>query len=116
MADTPSLREFYERTTVPLVVHQEKLREADQRALQIKEKADEAALELQRTTQTYKDEQANELRVQLKNEREDYARSSDLSLLAARVSVVANLAIATLITLLLSIVGVLLTALLRGTG
>ena len=111
MPEHPSLREFYKATHTPNREVARLLREADQRALSIKETADEKALGLAREIQTYKDEKANELRDQLKNEREDYARTGDLQLLANRVTVVANLAIATLITLLLSIVGILLTAL-----
>jgi len=49
--------------------HLEALREADQRALAIKERADEKALELARDGQTYRDEQANRLREQIAQER-----------------------------------------------
>jgi vacuolar-type H+-ATPase subunit E/Vma4 len=45
------------------------LREADQRAIQIKETADAEALDLARQIQTYKDEKANELREQINSER-----------------------------------------------
>lgn len=48
------------------------LREADQRALQIKEQADRDALELDRQIRSYKDEKANQLREQLGAERNQY--------------------------------------------
>jgi len=54
------------------------LREADQRALQIKETADQEALRIASNIQTYKDEKANELRAQLAGERLDYATKEDL--------------------------------------
>ena len=57
---------------VTLREHFEALREADQRALQIKDKADEEALALAREIQAYKDEKANELREQINNERGVY--------------------------------------------
>lgn len=47
----------------------DKLREADQRALSIKETADLAALGLAREHQVYRDEQANNLRDQITEER-----------------------------------------------
>jgi hypothetical protein len=43
-----------------------------EKALAIKTKADEAALELSRASQTYKDEKANELRTQIESERGHY--------------------------------------------
>lgn len=49
-----------------------------EKALKIKEKADDDALELARQIQTYKDEKANNLRAQIEGERGDYARVSDL--------------------------------------
>lgn len=52
--------------------HLEALREADQRALAIKERADEKALELSRDAQHYRDEQANKLREQISEERGKY--------------------------------------------
>jgi hypothetical protein len=59
----------------------EALRAADQRALQIKEEADERALTLQAETQKYKDEKANELRSQIESERGMYATKDDLGIL-----------------------------------
>ncbi len=66
-------------THVTLREHLEALREADQRALQIKEKADEQALGLARDIQTYKDEKANELRSQIESERGTYATHIELA-------------------------------------
>lgn len=59
--------------------HLEALREADQRALAIKEQADEKALSLAREIQTYKDEKANELRSQIERERGEMATKDDLA-------------------------------------
>jgi len=54
------------------IQHAEAMREDDQRALEIKQKADEEALNLARNQQTYKDEKANELREQISSERGHY--------------------------------------------
>jgi vacuolar-type H+-ATPase subunit E/Vma4 len=59
--------------------HLEALREADQRALAIKESADEKALELSREAQRYRDEQANKLREQINQERNLYATKDDVT-------------------------------------
>lgn len=48
------------------------------KALRIKEEADNVALELARSIQTYKDEKANELRSQIESERGGYATKGDL--------------------------------------
>jgi vacuolar-type H+-ATPase subunit H len=56
-------------TTDTLKEHFDKLREADQRALQIKEAGDAKALDLAREIQVYKDEKANQLREQINSER-----------------------------------------------
>ncbi len=53
-------------------------READAKALKIKEQADRDALELAREIQTYKDEKANELREQINNERGLYVTQTEL--------------------------------------
>ena len=63
---------------VTLKEHTEALRAADQRALEIKETADLAALELAREIQSYKDEKANNLRSQIESERGSYATKDDL--------------------------------------
>jgi hypothetical protein len=82
---------------VPLREHLAALRDADralaaerdrryaevaaerEKALKIKEAADEAALLLAREIQTYKDEKANELRSQIESERGGYATKDDLA-------------------------------------
>jgi len=60
--------------------HLEALRAADQRALEIKQRADEQALGLAREGQTYRDEQANRLREQITQERVE-AREREARLL-----------------------------------
>jgi len=60
-----------------LYVHFTALREADQRAITIKENADESALELARQIQQYKDEKANELREQINSERGLYVSHTE---------------------------------------
>jgi hypothetical protein len=52
---------------------------AEEKALQVKEKADRDALELARHAQTYRDEQANKLREQINSERGLYATKDDLA-------------------------------------
>lgn len=72
-------------TIETLRIHLEALREADQRALTIKESADETARGLAREDQKYKDEQANKLREQIASERNLYVRNEELAALAARM-------------------------------
>ena len=55
------------------------VKNAEEKALKIKEEADKVALDLARQIQTYKDEKANELRSQIESERGNYASRSDLS-------------------------------------
>jgi vacuolar-type H+-ATPase subunit H len=55
------------------------VKEAEEKALKIKERADEVALGLQRETQQYKDEKANELREQISGERNLYVTKSELA-------------------------------------
>ncbi len=52
---------------------------AEEKALRVKEKADEVALGLSRESQTYKDEKANELREQISSERGLYATKNDIA-------------------------------------
>ncbi len=52
---------------------------AEEKALIIKQRADEAALGLAREIQTYKDEKANQLREQIGAERGTYATKDDLA-------------------------------------
>ncbi len=56
-----------------------------EKALQIKEKADEAALNLARDIQVYKDEKANELREQINSERGLYATKGDLQAVSEKI-------------------------------
>ena len=52
---------------------------AEEKALKVKEKADEVALGLQRDNQVYKDERANQLREQIASERGLYVTREDLA-------------------------------------
>ena len=52
---------------------------AEEKALLVKQRADEQALGLAREIQTYKDEKANQLREQITGERGLYASKNDLS-------------------------------------
>jgi CHASE3 domain sensor protein len=56
-----------------------------EKALKIKEAADRDALHLAREIQTYKDEQANELREQINRERNLYASKDDLTNVAEKL-------------------------------
>lgn len=61
------------------------VKNAEEKALKIKEEADKVALDLARQIQTYKDEKANELREQINRERLEYASKDDLKALAEKV-------------------------------
>jgi hypothetical protein len=54
------------------------VKNAEEKALRIKEQADRDALQLAREIQVYKDEKANELRSQIERERGSYATQADL--------------------------------------
>jgi len=54
------------------------VKNAEEKALKIKEQADRDALSLAREIQSYKDEKANELREQISSERGEYASKGDL--------------------------------------
>lgn len=58
-----------------------------EKALKIKDAGNEAALQLARDIQTYKDEKANELREQINTERIHYASKDDLASLADKLDV-----------------------------
>src|SRR6476660_1083469 len=82
---TISLREHYdalraadERLQAERDRRTAQLREADQRALEIKQTADEKALRLADEIQKYKDEKANELREQINSERGLYITAAQL--------------------------------------
>ena len=60
-------------------------RTSDQRAIEIKEKADERAMELERENRAYKDEKANNLREQISGERGMYATKDDVAAAVATI-------------------------------
>ena len=60
---------------------------AEEKALRVKEEADREALELARQIQTYKDQQANELREQINRERNLYA-SDELQVAPSGIDIV----------------------------
>lgn len=72
------LREERDRRYTEVNIEREK-------ALKIKETADLAAMQLARQYQTYKDEQANQLREQINSERGLYPTKDDMSALSARL-------------------------------
>jgi hypothetical protein len=57
-----------------------------EKALKIKETADETARVLAREIQTYKDEKANDLRSQIESERGTYVTHSELTLALAQIA------------------------------
>lgn len=61
------------------------VKNAEEKALRVKDEADKNALTLAREIQTYKDEKANELRSQIERERGDYATQADLKSLSEKV-------------------------------
>ena len=63
------------------------VKNAEEKALKVKEEADKAALGLAREIQTYKDEKANELREQINSERGRYATQSDLKAAVEKIEV-----------------------------
>ncbi len=60
---------------------------ADERAIRVKESADERALLLAREIQSYKDEKANNLRAQIEGERGTYATRTDLKSATEKIEV-----------------------------
>jgi hypothetical protein len=69
-----------------LKTHLQELRQADQRALDIKEAEAAKALQLAREHQIYRDEQANNLREQINRERGSYATRSDLEAVVTQIT------------------------------
>ena len=98
-----------EWTVDTLKEHFDALRAADQRALQIKESADEKALELAREIQTYKDEKANELRSQIEREQGERATKAELQALGEKLETARDAGWLSARTLLLTVVGLVLT-------
>lgn len=74
-----------EWTVDTLKQYNDALRAADQRALQIKETADEKALDLSAEVQRYKDEKANELRSQIEREQGERATKIELQALGEKL-------------------------------
>jgi hypothetical protein len=63
------------------------VKNAEEKALKIKEEADKVALELARQIQTYKDEQHNNLSSQINRERGEYATKADLQALTEKMDI-----------------------------
>jgi vacuolar-type H+-ATPase subunit H len=63
------------------------VKNAEEKALKVKEEADKTALGLQRENQQYKDEKANQLREQISSERGLYATKGDLVAVVEKVEV-----------------------------
>lgn len=61
------------------------VKNAEEKALRVKDEADKNALTLAREIQTYKDEKANELRSQIERERGDYATQADMKALSEKL-------------------------------
>jgi len=61
------------------------VKQAEEKALRVKEEADKTALGLQRETQTYKDEKANELREQISRERGLYVTQPEMKALESKI-------------------------------
>jgi vacuolar-type H+-ATPase subunit H len=61
------------------------VKNAEEKALKIKEEADKTALGLQRDNQNYRDEKANDLREQISGERGLYVRNEDLSAAVGKI-------------------------------
>ncbi len=63
------------------------VKQAEEKALKIKEEADRTALGLQRDNQQYRDEKGNELRSQIERERGSYATKDDLTAAVEKIEV-----------------------------
>jgi len=61
------------------------VKNAEEKALRIKEQADRDALQLAREIQTYKDEKANELREQISRERGLYVTQTEMKSLESKI-------------------------------
>lgn len=77
MADSVPLREYFEALRSADDRRYAEVAAEREKALKIKETADEKALDLARIIQTYKDEKANELREQINSERGSYVTNKD---------------------------------------
>ena len=65
----------------------QEVKDAEGKALMVKDQADRDALSLARQIQTYKDEKANELREQINSERGLYASKQDLMAAVEKIEV-----------------------------
>jgi Flp pilus assembly protein TadB len=73
-----SLRKYVERVIAENDRRYSEVSAQREKAIEIKERAEQKALELAREIQTYKDEKANELREQINSERGLYATKDEL--------------------------------------
>jgi hypothetical protein len=78
-AHNEALRDAAERFQREVDRRYTEVKLAEEKALLVKQRADEQALGLAREIQTYKDEKANQLREQITGERGLYATKNDLS-------------------------------------
>jgi vacuolar-type H+-ATPase subunit H len=74
-----ALRESDQALAVERDRRYSEVKAAEEKALKVKEEADRTALGLQRETQQYKDEKANELREQISRERGLYVTREELA-------------------------------------
>jgi hypothetical protein len=79
-----ALREAEVRFQVERDRRYAEVKSAEEKALAVKQRADDQALLLARDIQTYKDEKANELREQINRERGLYATHADVTSLAEK--------------------------------
>jgi hypothetical protein len=86
MNDIVPLREYLEALRAADLRFHAALREADQRALSIKEVGDAKALDLAREIQAYKDERDNRLREQINTERGLYVARTEFKPVAEFVT------------------------------
>ena len=85
------------------------VKEAEEKALKIKERADEVALGLQRETQQYKDEKANELRSQIEREQGERATKVELQASVERLRAEGRGHSVDTRTVVLAVIGLILT-------
>jgi hypothetical protein len=79
------------------------VKNAEEKALAVKEKADENALILARDIQTYKDQRDNQLREQINSERNLYATQSDLKVVVEKIQAQRGIAASQMIQILIFI-------------
>lgn len=74
------------------------VKNAEEKALRVKDEADKNALTLAREIQTYKDEKANDLRTQIERERGSYASQGDLKAAVEKIEAVLSPLVTTIST------------------